>query len=67
MKIIQKLKRIPAFFQEIKEELKKVNWSSRQELTGTLIVVVVVLAFLTAYFFMVDFGLSKFIQYLLKG
>jgi len=65
--MIRWLKKIPTFFQEIKEELKKVNWSSRNELTGTLLVVVVVLILLTTYFFAIDLGLSKFIQYLLQG
>ncbi|MEI8350323.1 MAG: preprotein translocase subunit SecE [Candidatus Omnitrophota bacterium] len=65
--IIRWLKKIPTFFQEIKEELKKVNWSNKQELTGTLLVVVVVLVLLTSYFFVIDLGLSRFIQYLLQG
>jgi preprotein translocase subunit SecE len=61
------LKKIPNFFIEIKEELKKVNWSTRQELKGALIVVVSVLIFLTVYFSIIDLGLSRLIHTLLQG
>lgn len=64
--MINKLKAIPRFFGEVKEELHKVNWSSKQELRGALIVVIVVFAFLTLYVAVVDLGLSKLTQALLR-
>jgi len=65
--MINKIKKIPKFFGEVKEELKKVNWSSKQEIRGALIVVMVVLAFITLYIAGVDLGLSKIMRVLLRG
>lgn len=65
--MLNKLKSIPKFFKEVMEELKKVNWSTRHELKGTLVVVVSAVALLTIYFFFIDLGLSKLIQNLLRG
>jgi preprotein translocase subunit SecE len=65
--MLRRLKKIPQFFKEIAEELKKVNWSSKNELKGALIVVVAMLAFLTTYFFLIDWGLAKLIHSLLQG
>lgn len=64
--MIAKLKRIPIFFKEVKEELKKVNWSTRQELAAAATIVIIVAALLTAYIFSVDLGLSHLIQLILK-
>ena len=64
--MIQKLKRIPGFFREVKEELKKVNWSTRKELFGALVVVMVVSTFLTVYIAVVDWGLSRLIEFVIK-
>jgi len=64
--MFKKLAKIPQFFKEIKEELKKVNWSSRKELTGATVIVVVVSALLTGYIYLVDIGLAKLVQLLLK-
>jgi preprotein translocase subunit SecE len=60
--MIQKLKKIPQFFREVREELHKVNWTTRKDLMGAAIVVVIVSAFLTAYIFVIDMGLSALIK-----
>lgn len=65
--MFNKLKKIPQFFREIREELTKVNWSSKNELKGAVIVVICVLAFLTAYVAFMDLGLSKLMHSLLQG
>ena len=64
--MIKKIKRIPAFFKEVKEELKKVNWSSRRELISAAILVVVVSTLLTIYIAGIDLGLSKAVQFIIK-
>jgi preprotein translocase subunit SecE len=64
--MFKKLKRIPIFFKEVREELKKVNWSTRQELMGATVIVVIASALLTIYIFIVDIGLSRLIQIALK-
>lgn len=61
------IKRIPKFFKEIREELKKVNWSTRQELTGATVIVILASAFLTLYIFIIDKGLSKLVGEFLKS
>ena len=60
--MIQKFKKIPQFFKEVREELRKVNWTTRKDLTGAAIVVVIVSVFLTAYIFVIDMGLSALIK-----
>jgi len=65
--MISKFKKIPQFFKEIREELTKVNWSSKNELKGAVIVVICVLAFLTMYVALLDLGLSKLMHSLLQG
>ncbi|MCK9615654.1 MAG: preprotein translocase subunit SecE [Candidatus Omnitrophica bacterium] len=65
--MFSKFKKIPQFFREIREELKKVNWSSKAELKGAVIVVICVLAFLTIYIALLDLGLSKLMHSLLQG
>ncbi|MBU1122667.1 MAG: preprotein translocase subunit SecE [Candidatus Omnitrophica bacterium] len=64
--MIGRLKQFPKFLKEVKEELKKVNWSTRQELFSAAVIVVVVAATLTTYIFFIDMGLSKLVQVLLN-
>jgi preprotein translocase subunit SecE len=60
------IKKIPKFLKEVREELKKVNWSTRQELIGAATVVVVIAAFLTTYIALIDLGLSKLVHILFR-
>jgi len=64
--MIKKLAKFPKFLREVKEELKKVNWSTREELIGATTIVIIGAAFLTTYIGLVDMGLSKLLQLLLK-
>ncbi|UCC95120.1 MAG: preprotein translocase subunit SecE [Candidatus Omnitrophota bacterium] len=64
--MIRKIKRFPKFLKEVKEELKKVNWSTRQELVGAAVIVIVVAALLTTYIALIDLGFSKLVQIFLK-
>ena len=64
--MFKKIKQIPKFFKEVKEELKKVNWANRRELVSAGAIVIVVSILLTSYIFLVDIGLSKLIQMVLK-
>ncbi|MDD5069331.1 MAG: preprotein translocase subunit SecE [Candidatus Omnitrophica bacterium] len=65
--MIKKIKAIPKFFKEIREELKKVNWSTRQELTSATLIVIIVAAMLTLYIFFIDKGLSSLVREFLKS
>tara|TARA_B100000315_G_C14426537_1_gene518103 strand:- start:365 stop:559 length:195 start_codon:yes stop_codon:yes gene_type:complete len=64
--MIKKIKRLPVFLKEVREELKKVNWSTRQELISAGVIVVIASVLITCYIFVVDLGLSRAIQFILK-
>ncbi len=64
--MIKKIKRLPGFLKEVKEELKKVSWSSRRELIAAARIVIIVAALLTTYIAFVDLGLSRLVQILLR-
>jgi len=64
--MIKKLAKFPKFLREVKEELRKVNWSTREELIGATTIVIIGSVFFTTYIGLVDMGLSKLLQLLLK-
>jgi preprotein translocase SecE subunit len=64
--MLQKIKAVPKFLSEVREELRKVNWSTRQELTGAAVLVVIVAVILTAYIALIDLALSRSIHMFLK-
>jgi preprotein translocase subunit SecE len=47
-------KKISNFFQEVKQEMSKVSWPTREELKGTTIVVIVMTIILSLFIFGVD-------------
>ena len=55
------------FIREIRQELKKVAWPSRQETTTFSVVVLVVTVVLTAVIFAMDFGFKQGILTLLDA
>ncbi|HEX9122988.1 MAG TPA: preprotein translocase subunit SecE [Actinomycetota bacterium] len=59
----EKRKRTPPrqFLKEVRQELKKVNWPTRQELVAYTIVVLVSVTVLTSFVFGLDFVFSKFV------
>ena len=64
--MFKKIKKFPQFLKEVKAELKKVNWSTKEELFTATIMVIVVTAFLTLYVFGVDYVFTKLVRYLLR-
>ena len=60
------LGRMPTFLNEVREELKQVTWPSREELTGSALVVFVGVALLAGFISICDFMLSKAVQLLLR-
>jgi preprotein translocase subunit SecE len=47
------------FLKEVRQELKKVNWPTRQEMIAYTVVVLVAVVFLTSLVFAMDLGFSK--------
>ena len=58
---VERSKRVPPqqFLKEVRQELKKVNWPTRQEMVAYTVVVLVAVVFLTSLVFAMDLGFSK--------
>ena len=54
-------KKISKFLQEVKQEMSKVSWPTRDELKGTTIVVIVITLILSIFIF----GVDKLLQLIL--
>jgi len=63
MKILEK---ISQFITEVKVEMQKVAWSTREELIGSTAVVIVSTLLLAGFIGIVDIVLSKFIGLILR-
>ena len=63
MNIIQKTIN---FLKEVRGELGKVAWSTREEVLGSTFVVITVTGILTLFIFVVDILLSRFLNFMLK-
>ena len=54
------------FLKEVRVELTKVSWSSRQELIGATLVVIAVTGIMAIYIGAIDIALSKFLSIIFK-
>ncbi|OHD68335.1 MAG: preprotein translocase subunit SecE [Spirochaetes bacterium RBG_16_49_21] len=54
------------FVRDAREELKKVTWPSRDEVTSFTIVVVITVIILSVFLWLVDSGLVFLIKYVTK-
>jgi len=52
------------FLKEVRLELSKASWSSRQELLGATFVVIGITAIMTVFIYIVDIGLTKLLRVL---
>jgi preprotein translocase subunit SecE len=64
--VIKFFKNIKKFVLEAYVELKKVAWSTKEELLGSTIVVIVTTSILTVYLFIIDGALTKFLSVIFK-
>ena len=55
-------KKISKYFGEVSQELSKVSWPSREELYGSVTVVVVLCLLLSVFVFGVDFLLNRLLE-----
>jgi preprotein translocase subunit SecE len=62
-------KRVPPrqFLKEVRQELKKVNWPTRQELMAYFVVVLVSVVVLTSFVFGLDYLFSKAVLQVFGG
>jgi len=54
------------FLKEVRAELSKVSWSTRQELLASTVLVITVTGIMTVFIAIVDLGLSKFVSVVFK-
>jgi len=54
------------FISEVKQELSKVSWSTRQEIMGATLVVITITAILAVFIGIVDLALSKILSVVFK-
>ena len=54
------------FLKEVRAELGKVAWSTRQEVLGSTIVVITITAIMAVFIFIVDIILSKALNLIFK-
>jgi len=59
-------KKINEFFQEVKQELKKVVFPTKKEVIGSTWVVIITVLICAVFLGVVDMGLSKFITLAFK-
>lgn len=54
------------FYKEVKEELQKVSWPTKEQTIGTTVVVLIVVALITAYLGGVDYVFAKLASLLMS-
>ncbi|MCH7575470.1 MAG: preprotein translocase subunit SecE [Candidatus Marinimicrobia bacterium] len=59
------IKRLRAFIVGVEFEMKKVSWPTAEELRGSTVVVLVLSLILVIFLFIVDFGLSRVVTFIL--
>ena len=64
--LIKFFNNIKKFVLEAYVELKKVAWSTKEELLGSTIVVIVTTSILAVYLFIIDGALTKFLSVIFK-
>jgi preprotein translocase subunit SecE len=64
--VIEALRRVNEFFREVTLEFRRVTWPSRQELANSTVVVIVVTVVLAFFLGLVDIGLTKVVERILR-
>lgn len=60
--MVSKIKQLIEFVKEAKEELRKVTWPDRDEVTSFTIVVVITVIMISLFLWLVDSALMKLIK-----
>ena len=56
--------RLTEFYREVVVEMKRVTWPSSREVYATTLVVILVSAFFGLYLFVLDLGMSSFVNWI---
>jgi preprotein translocase subunit SecE len=57
-------KKISNYLSEVRQELSKVSWPSREELYGSVVVVVVLCLILSIFIYTIDLGLNRLLTFI---
>ena len=60
------LKKIKGFINDVKVEMSKVSWPTREELSNSTMIVTVVSILFTIFIFLVDSILSKLMEFFIN-
>jgi preprotein translocase subunit SecE len=60
------IKKVGTFFQEVRAEMQKVTWSTREELIGSTAVVLTTMLILSTFIGVADFVFSQALQLVLR-
>lgn len=60
-------KTITQFFKDVRIEMKKVIWPSREEVTNYTAVVLITVAVVSTFLLMIDYALTQLLQLITKG
>ena len=58
------VQKISNYLSEVKQELSKVSWPSREELYGSVVVVVVLCLILSVFTYGVDLTLNRLLEFI---
>ena len=58
---------LKTYYDDVKIELRKVTWLSKNEMLGSTMVVWIFAIIVAIFLFVVDFGIAEFISRLLGG
>ena len=61
------MKIIKTYLSDVKIEIKKVTWLSKDEMLGSTLVVWVFAIIVSIFLFIVDFGIAEFISKIIGG
>lgn len=57
-------RKINKFLQEVRQEMSKVSWPTRDELKGTTVIVIVLTLVITAFIFITDKALEGLLNFI---
>jgi len=63
---VKLLERTKTFLEGVREEIQRVSWPNREELSGSALVVIVGVTLLASYISILDFFLSKTVRLFLR-
>ena len=57
---------VQQFFREVTAEFRKVNWPRRKEVSNSTVVILVVVVVIAAFLWVVDIGLARVVELILR-